>query len=81
MHSLYSGYSSSSRTVQTSDINCFPKERSSDTDTQFNIPKQDILILYNVQIWHSWEDNVKMDITAIKWDGVNCIHLVQDKDW
>jgi hypothetical protein len=27
-----------------------------------------------------WEDNIKMDLTEIGWEGVNCIHLVRDSD-
>jgi hypothetical protein len=27
-----------------------------------------------------WEDNVRMDLREIWWDGVNWVHLVQDRD-
>jgi len=27
-----------------------------------------------------WEDNVKMDLREIGWEGVDWIHLPQDKD-
>jgi hypothetical protein len=27
-----------------------------------------------------WEDNVRMDLREIGWEGVDCIHLVQDRD-
>jgi hypothetical protein len=26
-----------------------------------------------------WADNVKMDITEIRWDGLDCINLAQDR--
>jgi hypothetical protein len=25
-----------------------------------------------------WEDNIRMDLKEIVWDGVDCIHLAQD---
>jgi hypothetical protein len=29
-----------------------------------------------------WEDNIKMDLREIAWDGMDCMHLVQDKgEW
>jgi hypothetical protein len=28
----------------------------------------------------SWEDNIKMDLREIGWDGMDCIDLVQDMD-
>jgi hypothetical protein len=28
-----------------------------------------------------WEDNIKMDLGEIGWEGVDWIHLVQDWDW
>jgi hypothetical protein len=27
-----------------------------------------------------WADNIKMDLTEIEWDGVDCIDLAQDRD-
>jgi hypothetical protein len=27
-----------------------------------------------------WEDNIKMDLKAIGWEGVEWIHLAQDRD-
>jgi hypothetical protein len=27
-----------------------------------------------------WEDNIKMDLREMWWDGVDWIHLVQDMD-
>jgi hypothetical protein len=27
-----------------------------------------------------WEDNVKMDLREIGWDGIDCIHMAQDRD-
>jgi hypothetical protein len=29
---------------------------------------------------HIWEDNIRMDLTQIAWDGVGWIRLVQDRD-
>jgi len=29
---------------------------------------------------HRWEDNIKMDIMEICWEGVNWIYLAQEKD-
>jgi hypothetical protein len=29
---------------------------------------------------HRWEDNIKMDLREIGWDGVDWIDLAQDKD-
>jgi hypothetical protein len=29
---------------------------------------------------HRWEDNIKMDLRELGWEGVNWIHLAQDKD-
>jgi hypothetical protein len=28
-----------------------------------------------------WEDGIRMDLRAIGWKGVECIHLAQDRDW
>jgi hypothetical protein len=28
----------------------------------------------------SWKDNIRMDLRKIGWEGVDWIHLVQDKD-
>jgi hypothetical protein len=27
-----------------------------------------------------WEDNIRMDLREIGWEGVNWIHLAQDRD-
>jgi hypothetical protein len=29
---------------------------------------------------HRWEDNIRMDLGEIRWEGVGWIHLVQDMD-
>jgi hypothetical protein len=29
---------------------------------------------------HRWEDNIRMDITDVGWEGVNWIHVAQDRD-
>lgn len=29
---------------------------------------------------HRWEDNIKMDLKEIKWEGKNWIELAQDRD-
>jgi hypothetical protein len=29
---------------------------------------------------HRWEDNIKIHLTEIGWEGVYWIHLVQDRD-
>jgi hypothetical protein len=29
---------------------------------------------------HKWKDNIRMDVTEIEWNVVDCIHVVQDKD-
>jgi hypothetical protein len=29
---------------------------------------------------HQWEDNIKMDLREIGWEGVDWIHLAQDRD-
>jgi hypothetical protein len=29
---------------------------------------------------HRWEDNIKIDLKEIGWDGVVWIHLTQDRD-
>jgi hypothetical protein len=28
---------------------------------------------------HKWEDNIRRDLTEIGWEGVDWIHLVQDR--
>jgi hypothetical protein len=30
---------------------------------------------------HTWEDGFKMDLREIGWEGVECIHLAQDRSW
>jgi hypothetical protein len=27
-----------------------------------------------------WEESIKVDLREIGWEGVNCIHLAQDRD-
>jgi hypothetical protein len=27
-----------------------------------------------------WEDNIRMGLREIEWEGVDCIHLAQDKN-
>jgi hypothetical protein len=27
-----------------------------------------------------WNDNIKMDLAEVEWDGMEWIHLVQDRD-
>jgi hypothetical protein len=27
-----------------------------------------------------WEDNIRMDIREVEWEGVDWMHLVQDRD-
>jgi hypothetical protein len=29
---------------------------------------------------HRWEDNIKMDIREIEWDGMDCMNLTEDRD-
>jgi hypothetical protein len=33
-----------------------------------------------VTTWISWEDNIKMDLSKIRLDAVDYIHLAQDTD-
>jgi hypothetical protein len=30
---------------------------------------------------HRWEDNINVDLTLIGWEGVNRIHVAQDRAW
>jgi hypothetical protein len=30
---------------------------------------------------HVWEDNIRMNLREIGWEGMDCIHLVEDRDW
>jgi hypothetical protein len=30
--------------------------------------------------WQKWEDNIRMDLKEIRWEGVNWMHLAQDRD-
>jgi hypothetical protein len=30
---------------------------------------------------HRWEDNIRVDLKEIGWEGVDWIHLAQDRDW
>jgi hypothetical protein len=30
---------------------------------------------------HLWENNIKMDLKEIQLEGVDWIHLAQDRDW
>jgi hypothetical protein len=29
---------------------------------------------------HRWEDNIKIDVIDIGWEGMGLIHVAQDKD-
>jgi hypothetical protein len=29
---------------------------------------------------HRWKDNIRMDLREIGWEGVDWIHLIQDRD-
>jgi hypothetical protein len=29
---------------------------------------------------HKWEDNIRTNLTEIRWEGVDWIHLTQDRD-
>jgi hypothetical protein len=29
---------------------------------------------------HRWEDNIRMDLREIRWEGVDWIHLAQNRD-
>jgi hypothetical protein len=29
---------------------------------------------------HRWKDNIRMDLREVGWEGVDWIHLAQDKD-
>jgi hypothetical protein len=29
--------------------------------------------------WCRWEDNIRMDLTEIGWEGVDCVHLAKDR--
>jgi hypothetical protein len=29
---------------------------------------------------HRWVGNIKMDLIEIGWDGVDCLHMAQDRD-
>jgi hypothetical protein len=37
---------------------------------------EDILVISK----SAWEDNIKMDLEAIEWEGVDCINLAQGGD-
>ena len=30
---------------------------------------------------HSWEDNIKINLREVGWEGMDWIDLAQDKDW
>jgi hypothetical protein len=30
---------------------------------------------------HRWKDNIKTDLMEIGWEGVDWIHVAQDRDW
>jgi hypothetical protein len=32
------------------------------------------------RLWRRWEDNIRMNLREIGWEGVDWIHLTQDKD-
>jgi hypothetical protein len=29
---------------------------------------------------HMWDDNIKMDLKEIRWEGIGRVHLVQERD-
>jgi hypothetical protein len=29
---------------------------------------------------HRWKDNIKMDLREIRWDGIHCFDLAQERD-
>jgi hypothetical protein len=29
---------------------------------------------------HRWEDNIRMDLTEIGWEGLDWLHLLQDRE-
>jgi hypothetical protein len=29
---------------------------------------------------HTWEDNIRMDLTEVDWEGVDWIHMAQDNE-
>jgi hypothetical protein len=30
--------------------------------------------------WHSWEDNITLDLREIGWEGVDWMYLAEDRD-
>jgi hypothetical protein len=30
--------------------------------------------------WHTWEDNIRIDLREVEWKGLNWMHVVQDRD-
>jgi hypothetical protein len=32
-------------------------------------------------LWHSWIDNIKMDLGEMGWGGMDWIDVAQDRDW
>jgi hypothetical protein len=30
---------------------------------------------------HRWEDNIRMDLREIRWEGVDWMNVVEDRDW
>jgi len=30
---------------------------------------------------HRWDNNIRMDFREIEWQGINWIHVAQDRDW
>jgi hypothetical protein len=32
------------------------------------------------RLWRRWEENIEMDLREIGWEGVDWIHLAQDRD-
>jgi hypothetical protein len=31
-------------------------------------------------LWHTWKDNIRMDLREIGWEGVVWMHQAQDRD-
>jgi hypothetical protein len=32
------------------------------------------------RLGHRWEDNIRMDLMEMAWEGVDWMHLIQDRD-
>jgi hypothetical protein len=33
-----------------------------------------------VRHWHRWKNNIRLDLTETGWEGVEWMHLAQDRD-